>query len=135
MTKFKAGDVVERVGHSFREVKVGDICIVDYLSMHGLHLVGLPGCYDEGLFNLVVDEALLPAPKSVMYFNSHAQPGNDQRLEVSQEFFDTSENGISINIVPRGKPDGVAVGLYPDDAIQLGYDIIRMARTAKKAQG
>lgn len=84
-------------------------------------------------FALVVDQLddeLPPVPDSVHYLNSNAQKHNDQHCLVQIE-----GDTLGINVVARGTrftyaggSGTLGINLDPEDAIQLAYDIKRIAR-------
>lgn len=144
MIKFKDGDIVQRVNSlgGARGIKMG-IDLTVYRVDRECDMVyvrdaeGNTGGLFSERFAIMPVEELPPAPDSVMYFNSNATHGNDQRLIVDTGF----DGGVLVNVVRRGckynhadVTNVLAVGLEPDDAIQLAHDIYRMARAAKKAQ-
>jgi len=85
---------------------------------------------------------LPPAPESVMYFNSNAQPGNDQRLSVQGREDPTGEDclfvavkirtGSNYNHVIDFNRYGIGVNLDADAALQLASDLTRMAMELKR---
>ncbi|BAS69523.1 hypothetical protein [Pectobacterium phage PPWS1] len=151
MSKFKVGDVVERVVDSstflyYHGSLVGTVTAVSALGWLQIDnwrdSSGNRYPWDPAFFELAqrgADDPLPPAPTSVMYFNSDATAGNDQRLMVSQSF----DGCVGITVIPRTNSlvskavsvyHGIGIELHPDDALQLAHDIRRMVMEIRRKE-
>lgn len=141
MGNFKVGDAVRRVHNWGISVglPVGEVGIVS--ALHGNDIVKIKGYGDwlhttESL-ELVeqIDDELPPAPESVMYFNSIRDEGNDQCITVRPDNDTCYAGTLFISVHPRGDYAGYqSVALDPDAALQLAYNLLRMAMKIKRKE-
>ena len=103
---------------------------------------GTTECHSPQYLIPLKELLLPPAPESVMYFNSHAQQGNDQRLTVRGRQDPTGKECLFIAVKIRTgcdydelvgtKQSGIGVNLDADAALQLASDLTRMAMELKR---
>lgn len=144
MVNFKAGDVVVCMDNTryTSQVKLGVPKVVHSVSPCGMYLrvfrddnQNIGGYYAEDfiLFQEEQDDPLPPAPKSVMYFNSIRDVGNDQCITVEPDNDPYYAGTLCISVHPRGDYAGYqSVSLDPDAALQLAHDLRRMAMEIKR---
>lgn len=151
MSKFKIGDkvVAGAAGAGFMEILLRIQGDKDYytvtrtsaggywLQLDGVHYFKdpVPWCAEYFKLYQEPDDELPPVPASVAYMNSKRDPGNDQRLVLEKDNGD-GEGLMYIGVVPkkgstRAKVE-IGINIDPDSALQLAYDLRRMAMDIKR---
>lgn len=148
MTKFKAGDVVERTGRSysgwldFTATDSGPYVVTSTAKGGWIQINGYTTCdgrnthpFAADNFKLVEqDDPLPPAPESVLYVESGSPVGTDAELLVKGSKY----GGLLFELYAERKVDGVhacaGMRLDPDAALQLAHDLTRMAMEIKRKE-
>lgn len=153
MSKFKVGDKVVRTVRGredenfLRMLGEAAYYTVTSVSFDGywLQVNGVSKVYDElpwaainfELYQEPEGEELPPVPASVTYMNSKRDSGNDQRLVLEKDN-GGGEGLMYIGVIPRKgstrAQEEIGINIDPDSALQLAYDLRRMAMSAKRGQ-
>ena len=139
MHNFKVGDVVERVNYNldYSGLPSGKQGVVSGVYGEAIKISGYGDWLHvaKSLRLVVKDDPLPPAPKSVMYFNSIRDKGNDQCITVRPDNDPIYAGTLCVSVHPRGDYDNYqSVVLDPDAALQLAHDLRRMAMEIKRKE-
>ena len=128
MTKFKVGDVVERInGDEFGGLPMGKSGVVSSSARGLVHIRGYGIWYhtEESLRLVEQDDPLPPAPESALYVNKWRwgvgvrNLGDEVRIGIGD---------------PNSRHGWTYATLDPDAALQLAHDLNRMANEIKRKE-
>lgn len=124
MTKFKPGDVVRRTGYGniirYKDMLIGDVDTVVAAETDQLHLENFGTGHAPAYFELVCDDPLPDAPRSVMY------PGiSSQRYAVARR----RDAGITLLL-----QDARQCTISAETALCMAHDLRRMAMEIKRQE-
>lgn len=145
MTKFRKGDVVQRVGcgtyGSQNGMSIGDtdivIAVVEDICGDDLILKRFGGGHDGRYFALFSDDSLPDAPTDVLYVDQYTavtgrrtslHNGNGEGVRVRLSPYEATLISVSVGSA------GWRSRLDADSALQLAHDLRRMAMDIKRKE-